>query len=262
MVHLKGSIILCEFSLKSVITIFKDRFLMKYLSNNLCAKIIRLIFGLSIVITLYACEKSTVTNVATADVFIKTIISQGDTLFGLAHSAYSYNRMISVSVKSPEGDSVNLPVIADKGISIYKNPSLESGDFSKNFPATGVYAYNITFKDNSKQVLNNTLGADFLLPAVIDSLNLATDGQSVKLSWNPVQNAQFYQIRITKGDDEVIPARLYSPEGGLKVQFPISYFTGYMPGNFTLELDGLLFESTSYTKLQAIGVTYGTLTLP
>jgi hypothetical protein len=111
------------------------------------------------------------------------------------------------------------------------------------------------------QVLNNTLGADFILPAVIDSLGLAADGQSVVLKWNPVQNAQFYQVRVTKDNNEVIPATLYSLDGGLEVQFPISSFSGYKPGTFTIELDALLFESTAYTLLQAMSITYGSITL-
>lgn len=225
-------------------------------------KILELFLCLLVTIAISACEKTEVTNVATADVFVKTIINQGDTLFGVAHSVYSYNRMTSVSVKSPEGDSIQLPGIMDKGISIFRDPSLDAGDFSRSFPITGMYTYDVTFKDKSKQVLTNTLGADFLLPCVFDSLNLTTNGQAIILKWNPVQNAQFYQIRITKGNVEVIPAKLHSPDEGLRVQFPISSFSGYSPGNFTIELDGLLFESSSLTLLQAMSVTYASINIP
>jgi hypothetical protein len=221
----------------------------------------RLMWGILVLTVFSACEQTTVTNVASADVFIKTILNQGDTLFGAAHSVFSYNRMTSVSVKSPGGDSIQLPGIKDNGISIYKDPSEAAGDFRKTLPLAGVYSYNVTFKDKSKKVLNNTLGTDFLLPAIIDSINLANDGQSVILKWNQVQNAQLYQIRITKGITEVFPAKLFSPEGGLEVQFPISYFSRYKPGTFTIELNGLLFESTAYSLLQAMSVTYGSITL-
>lgn len=216
---------------------------------------------LLVLITLTSCEQTTVTDAASADAFIKTIINQGDTLFGLAHSVYSYNRMKSVSVKSPNGDSIQLPSISDKGISIYKDPSLASGDFSKTIPVAGLYTYDITFKDKSTQVINNTLGTDYLLPTVIDSLGLSADGQSLILKWSAVQNAQFYQIRITKGNNEVIPAKLYSPEGALEIQFPVSSFSQYKPGNFTIELDALLFESTAFTLLQSMSVTYSSLAL-
>jgi hypothetical protein len=221
----------------------------------------RLACGLLVLITFSRCEQTTVTDVASADAFIKTIVNQGDTLFGVAHSVFSYNGMTSVSVKSPDGDSIQLPGITGNGISIYKDPSLTAGDYSKTLPSDGVYKYDVTFRDKSTQALNNTLGADFILPAVIDSLGLSPDGQSVVLKWNPVQNAQFYQIRVTKGNAEVIPAKLYSPEGGLEVQFPISFFSSYKPGTFTIELDGLLFESTAYLLLQAMSVTNGSLIL-
>jgi len=221
----------------------------------------QLVWGILILAGFSACEQTTVTNVATADAFIKTIINQVDTLFGVAHSVVSYNRILSASVKSPSGDSIALPGNADAGISIYKEPSVSSGDYSKSLPLAGTYTYDVTFKDKTKQVLNNTLGADFLLPAEIDSLGLATDGQSIVLKWNPVQGAQFYQIRVTIGNTEVIAAKLYSAEQGLEVQFPISYFSRYMPGTFTIELDGLLFESTTYSLLQAMSVSYGSITL-
>jgi len=222
----------------------------------------QLIWSLLVLIAFTSCEQATVTNVATADVFIKTIIDQGDTLFGVAHSVVSYNRMSAASVKSPKGDSIPLPGITDGGISIFKEPSLTSGDYSKVPPLAGTYSYDVTFKDKSVQVLSNTLGADFLLPAVIDSLILSSDGQSIVLKWSPVNAAQYYQIRVTNGNTEVLPARLYPSSGTLEVQFPIGSFSRYMPGTFTFELDALLFESTDLSLLQAMGVSYSSLTLP
>jgi hypothetical protein len=227
------------------------------------ARIRQLISGLLILMTFCGCEQTTVTNVATADVFIKTIINEGDTLFGTAHSVVSFNRMSFVSVKSPAGDSIPLPGNVDGGISIYKNPSLSSDDYSKVLPLTGTYTYNVKFKDKSQQVFNNTLGADFLLPAVIDSLFKSSDGQSLVLKWSPVQGAQFYQIRVTTGNTEVIPAKLYSSTGGdEEVQFPIASFSQYMPGIFTFELDALLYESTNYLLLQAMSNSNGSISLP
>lgn len=211
--------------------------------------------------TFSSCEQTTVSDVATADAFIKTIIIQGDTLFGLAHSVLSYNRMISVSVKTPDGDSIPLTGTADKGISIYQDPSMTSGDFTKTLPLAGIYTYDVTFKDKTQQVIDNTLGTDFILPAVIDSLDLAQDGQSVILKWEQVPGAQSYQIRVTKGNTEVVPAKLYSSSGGSEVQFPVSYFSSYKPGTFTIELDALLFESTGSSLLQSMSISYGFITL-
>lgn len=231
-------------------------------------KINRLIWGIVVISCFPACEQATITDVATADVFIKTIINQGDTLFGVAHSVASYNRMSAVSVKSPAGDSIPLPGIADGGISIYKNPTLAAGDFKKNHPLAGIYTYDVTFKDKTVQVLTNTLGADFLPPPVIVSLAKSSDGQSVMLLWQPVPAAQLYQIRVTSGNNEVIPAQLYTATtttattGALEVSFPIASFSRYMPGTFTVELDALLFESSDLLLLQAMGISNGTITLP
>ncbi len=217
--------------------------------------------GILFWVTIISCQQTTITNVATADVFIKSIVNQGDTLFGVAHSVFSYNRMISVSVINPDGDSIPLPGIADKGISIYKDPSLTSGDFVSTLPLAGVYKYDVTFKDKTQQTFSNTLGTDYILPAEIDTLDLSQDGQSVNLKWNPVPGAQSYQIRVTKGNTEIIPAKLYSSSDGLEIQFPVSSFTNYLPGTFTIELDALLFETSGSSLLQAMSIAYGSISL-
>lgn len=224
-------------------------------------KISWLALGILVLVGFSTCEKATVTNVATADVFIKTLINEGDTLFGVAHSVFSYNKMSSVSVKSPGGDSIPLPGNADGGISIFKDPSLTSGDYNKVLPLTGIYTYIVTFKDKTQLVYTNALGANFLLPAVIDSLFKSQDGLSVLLKWRKVEGAQFYQVRVTKVNSEIIPAELISQEAELKFELPISSFSRYSPGTFTIELDALLYESTNYSQLQALSISYGSITL-
>lgn len=219
------------------------------------------VLGILVLFGLLACEKATVTNVATADVFIKTLINEGDTLFGVVHSVFSYNKMSSVSVTSPAGDSIPLPGNADGGISIYKDPSMTSGEYNKVLPLAGIYTYNVTFKDKTQQVYTNALGANFLLPAVIDSLVKSQDGLSVLLKWRKVEGAQFYQVRVTKGDSEIIPAELISPAAELRVELPISFFSHYLPGTFTIEVDALLCESTNYSQLQAFSVSYGSIAM-
>ena len=225
-----------------------------------------ILINIVLLIGLSNCQQTTVTNVATADVFIKTIINQGDTLFGTAHSVFSYNRMSFVAVKPPNGDSIPLPGIVDGGISIFKDPSLALGDYKKVLPLAGTYTYDVTFKDKTQQTLSNALGTDFILPAVISSLVKSSDGQSVILQWNTVPGAQLYQIRVTKGSSEVIPAKLYSPANSttalLEVQFPITSFSRYLPGTFTVELDALLYESADLLLIQAMSISNGSIALP
>jgi hypothetical protein len=209
----------------------------------------------------FSCEKAAVTNQATADVFIKSIAFQGDTLYGVAHSVFSYNRINQVSVKIPSGDTLLLPSQIDNGISFYKDPSLNSGDFNVAPPSTGIYSYRITFKDKSQTTLSNTLGANYLLPARIDSLGRSADGRYLVLKWNPVNEAQGYQIRIVKGKDEVISAKTYFQLNSLRVQFPISSFNSFLPGTFTVELDAFLFESAAHQQLQAMSVAKDSIQL-
>lgn len=219
-------------------------------------------FSLIVVILCFAsCDKATVTNQASADVFIKSISYQGNTLFGVAHSVFSYNGISQVSLKPPQGDTLLLPSKVDEGLSFFKDPSLDSGDFNITPPASGLYSYRVTFKDNTQTVLTNTLGANYLLPAKIDSFGRSADGQFVVVKWNAVNDAQGYQIRIVKGNTEVIPAKIYYQLSPLRVQFPISSFGSNLPGNYIVELDALLFESTTHQLLQAMSVSKDSIQL-
>lgn len=154
-----------------------------------------------------------------------------------------------------------LPSKVDEGLSFFKDPSLDSGDFNITPPASGLYSYRVTFKDNTQTVLTNTLGANYLLPAKIDSFGRSADGQFVVVKWNAVNDAQGYQIRIVKGNTEVIPAKIYYQLSPLRVQFPISSFGSNLPGNYIVELDALLFESTTHQLLQAMSVSKDSIQL-
>lgn len=218
----------------------------------------------SLILTLIgflSCDKATVTNQASADVFIKTISFQGGTLFGVAHSVFSYNGINQVSLRTPQGDTLLLPSKIDEGLSFYKEPALNSGDFNLTPPSSGLYTYRVTFKDKTQTVLTNTLGGNFLLPAKIDSFGRSADGQFIVVKWSPVNEAQGYQLRIYKGNTEVIPSKIYYELSPLRVQFPVTDFVSGLPGTFTVELNALLFESTARQLLQAISVSKDSIQL-
>ncbi len=214
-----------------------------------------------VILGFISCDKVTVTNHATADVFIKSISYQGNILFGVAHSVFSYNGISQVSLKTPQGDTLLLSSKVDEGLSFFKDPSFDSGDFNINPPASGLYSYRVTFKDKTQTVLTNTLGANYLLPAKIDSFGISSDGRFIVLKWNPVSEAQGYQIRVVKGNTEVVPARSYYELNPLRIEFPFSSFMPYLPGTFTVEVDAILFESAAHQQLQALSVSKDSIQL-
>jgi hypothetical protein len=207
----------------------------------------------------FSCDKGTVTNQAIADAFIKSLIYQGDTLYGVAHSVVSYNGIKQASVRTPEGDTLLLPSKTDNGISFYKEPAFQNGDLTVVPPNSGTYSYRVTFRDNTQSTFTNTLGGNYLRPVRIDSLNRLN--QSVVLRWDPVPDAQGYQIRIVKGNSEVIAAKVYFELDPLRLEYPISSFSPYLPGTFTVEVDALLFESSAHQQLQAISVSTASVDL-
>jgi len=218
-----------------------------------------LTLGILIMLGLVGCEKATVVSTASVDTFIRSIKDPKDTshvVYSAVHSVFSYNLMSAASVVTPDGLTVTLTDFDKLGNSFYNIP--DDSSYSLTLPTLGTYNYTVTFKDKEVLTYTNSLSASTLQPPVITGLTQTANSDSVYLSWKAVANAQAYQLKVTKGTTQVyyLPAftDASSPaKAVLKVGFAKSLFTSYGSGTFKFEIDGLLFETTDYTYLQAIG---------
>ena len=229
-----------------------------------------------ILLGLTGCEKATIVDVATADAFIQSIKNPNDTsqvVFAVVHSVFSYNLMTTVSVEAPlsaaSPDSISTSLInyAKMGNSFYNHPV-----YSTSLPTPGTYTYSVTFKDGQVISFNNTLLYNILLPPDITYLAKNATADSVYISWNAVANAQAYQVKVTKGTvtgasaTQVFYAAPFKdtsnpPRANLTISVPLSAVTPYGAGTYTFEVDALLYESSAYTYLQAIGTSTKVITL-
>ena len=231
-------------------------------------KLFYLACSIFLMISLTECEKATVTSQATADAFIKSIKdpnNPGQAIYAVIHSVFSYNPIGSVSVVSPGGQTVQLTDYDKLGNSFYNKPSLSS--YSQIVPSLGTYTYTVTFKDNEVLTYTNSISSNILPPPNILGLSAVPVGSakkdSVYISWAAVTNAQGYQIKILNtSTSDSTQVKYIAPftdastpkKDILRYGFPISIFPlSSSPQTFTFVVDALLFETTDYIYLQALG---------
>jgi hypothetical protein len=212
-----------------------------------------------IILGLSGCEKLQVQNDASADVFVKAIRNaQGTTVYAPVHSVFSYNLMSSVSVKSPDGSTLQLTNFENAGNSFFNEPA--ETDYLTTPPSTGTYTYTVKFDDNEEKTFTNSLSASVLAPPNITSLAKSANGDSVYIKWDAIINTHAYQLKIMNGDTQVF----YQPgfadnsvplKTSLKLGFLLSSLTTSGSGTYTFELSGLLFETTAYDYIQAISTS-------
>lgn len=215
--------------------------------------------GALIILGLSGCEKLKVQNDASADVFVKAIIDdQGTTVYALIHSVFSYNLMASVSVKSPDGSTMQLTDFEDSGNSFYNEP--DETDYLTTPPEAGTYTYTVKFDDGEEKTFTNSLSASLLAPANITSLAKSANGDSVYIKWDAIINTHAYQLKIMNGATQVFYQPAFADNSvplktSLKLGFLLNNLTASGLGTYTFELSGLLFETTAYDYIQAISTS-------
>ena len=222
-------------------------------------KLYFLAFGVFIILGMAGCEKATVTSQASVDTFIKSIRSPKDTshiVYTAIHSVFSYNLIASASVVEPGGTTLQLSDVDKTGLSFYNVPA--DSTYSITLPILGTYVYTVTFKDKEVITYNNSLSSSTIQPPIITSLVQSANTDSVYISWKAISNAQAYQLRVTKGGNQVYFQAPFAdsstpPRAVLRLGYAKSSFTSNGSGTYTFEVDAMLFETTDYTYLQAMG---------
>ncbi len=226
-----------------------------------------LALGAMIMLGLSGCEKTAVTSTASVDTFIRSIKNPKDTthvMYAAIHSVFSYNLMANSTVVTPDGETVQLTDFDKNGNSFYNAPA--DSAYSLALPTLGTYKYTVTFKDKEVITYTNTLSSSSLPPPIITSLVQTVSKDSIYISWKALSGSQAYQLKVTKGTTQVYYQPAFTdastpPRAVLRLGFATTLFTTYGSGVYTFEVDGMLFESTDYTYLQAIGAASKNITL-
>ncbi len=210
------------------------------------------VFLIIILLGLLSCKKDKPIDLADADVYVNSVLSDGEPVFGLSHRVVGYAAMTAVTVESPGGTTDQLSAY-DAGKTIfYSDPVLQLGTYSSTPPEPGTYSYSVTFQDGTEKVFTNELSALYLLPPTIISINKSTSGQSVIISWEPVTGAQYFQVSIYKDGSFVSYGPGFAPPNGNSFEVSLSYIPSYTPGTYTFQLGAMLYESDGSGKVQAV----------
>jgi hypothetical protein len=216
-------------------------------------KIIKVpVLAMMILLVMFSCKKASRNDNALADVYVKSILVDGEPYFGLAHYVVGYEPMTSVTVDPPSGTSEPLIAFDNSKTIYYIEPTLALGTFSTTPPTPGTYDYLVTFDDAVEKTVTDDLGSTYLLPASITSIVKATDNQSVKLTWQAVTGVEYYQLSISKEGTVVYTSQLFTPPTNNTIDIPISYIPSYTPGTYTYQLDAVDYASVETGKLQAV----------
>lgn len=225
--------------------------------NNLCSSLLVIM----ILLVISSCKKAEPVNDLTADVFIRSLTDNGQLAFSTVFSVTSSNTISKVTVDIPGGSSFYLTDRDGTGTAFFKDTSMAGSAYSQVPAVAGIYNYHVTFTTGEEKLYTNALSGDYLLPPTIDSLYKKPDGMTLRLKWEPVAGAQAYQIRISSGQNQILPWREFVDPSGMYTEHLISDFAYYLPGTVTFELRAVLYESADHKYVQSVSYTLKSIDL-
>ena len=113
----------------------------------------------------------------------------------------------------------------------------------------------------------NSLSTATILPANITSLAKSANGDSVYIKLDAIPNVNFYQIEITKGTTQIYYSdKFYDGSSPLKPNLRLGFRLLNLnsaggTGTFTFNINGLLYETTAYSYLQATSTSSSDIAL-
>jgi hypothetical protein len=208
---------------------------------------------LLVVVGLMGCKKDSRSDEAVADVYIKSVLNDGQPVFGLAHYVFGYSAIKSVSVNMPDQTMDQLNPYDETGTVFYSEPTPMNGSYSSVIPAKGTYNYGVKFTDGVEKVFKDELEDKYLLPPDITSISKSADNSKVTLKWATLTGAEYYQFTIKKTGLNVYSSQVFaitSSENYLDI--PLSIIPSFSAGTYTFELNAFKYHSVNKSSLQAV----------
>jgi hypothetical protein len=199
-----------------------------------------------------SCKKDKPNDNAEADVYVKSILFNGEPVFGLVQYVFGYAAMSSVTVQYPGGASDQLIAYDTEKTVFYSEPVVALGTYTGTPPEPGTYSYKVTFKDGIEKVFTNDLSSIYLLPPTITSLAKTAGSQSVSMSWEPLAGVEYFQLSIYKDGAIQYTSNPFTPPTENSLVISLSLIPSYTPGTYNFQLDAIAYEPGNTGKLQAI----------
>jgi hypothetical protein len=206
-----------------------------------------------------SCKKEKRNDTAAVDVYAKSVLSDGNPVYGLVHTVLGHAVIAEVTVTTPGGTTQQLT--GDSQKLIFYNLPLTPDSYSATPPQPGTYIYDITFDDGVKQVVTNELGADFLTPPIITSIAKSADGLSVNLTWEELPGVEYFELTIYRQKTVLFTSK-FAPVSGNTINIPKAVITDFLPGwSYKYQLDAFIYESQQTGQLQSASSASVSITL-
>jgi hypothetical protein len=206
---------------------------------------------------LAACNKTVEDTDVYVDSYIQSIFNKNSVpVYRVMHTAYSYTKLLSVSVTGSGGKTIPLTNYANNGYSFYLPlaNAQDSATFTTAVPAPESFTYNVSYEGGTTATKTNATVDKSLLPAQqLTATKTATD---IVLSWKPVTNVEAYKVRIFSEDlstkvntliyesDYLVPVNATSD---LTIPFSLVSFSQFLSTNLSFEVSSFIFESKQET---------------
>jgi hypothetical protein len=216
-----------------------------------------LLIGLMVAGMLVSCNKTVENTDVYVDSYIHAIFNKNNVpVYRVMHTAYSYTKLLSVSVTGSGGKTIQLTNYANNGYSFYLPlaNAQDSAAYKTTVPAPESFTYNVSYEGGTTVTKTNATIDKSLLPAQqLTATKTATD---IVLSWKPVANVEAYKVRIFTEDlvtkvttliyesDYLVPN---SPTADLSIPFSLVSFSQYLSTNLSFEVSSFIFESKQET---------------
>jgi hypothetical protein len=215
------------------------------------------LIGVVVAGMLVSCSKTAENTDVYVDSYINAIFDKnGVPVYRVMHTAYSFTKLLSVSVTGSGGKTVQLTNYANNGYSFYLPlaNAQDSATYTTAVPAPESFTYNVSYEDGTTAVKTNATIDKSLLPAQqLTAVKTVTD---IVLSWKPVVNVEAYKVRIFSEDlDTKVTTLLYESDylvpvnatSDLTIPFSLVSFSQYLSTNLSFEVSSFIFESKQDT---------------
>lgn len=202
-------------------------------------------------LSLLACKKESRLDDAVADVYVKTILIDGQPAYGLAHYLMGYSAISSVTLTNPDATTEPLTSYDNSNTLFYSEPSVSNGSYSPTMPSQGIYTYKVRFDDGVEKIYSDQVSGTFIVPPTITSIAKTEDDKRVKLTWAPLSGAEYYRLFISKNGSVVFSSDLFTPTNENSIDPLISIIPSFTSGTYTFELVAFKYQSLSEGKIQS-----------
>ena len=215
------------------------------------------LIGLIVAGMLVSCNKTVEDTDVYVDSYIHAIFNKnGVPVYRVIHTAYSYTKLLSVSVKGSGGKTIQLTNYANNGYSFYIPlvNAQDSAAYTTAVPTPESFTFNVSYEGGTTVTKTNATIDKSLMPA--QQLNADKKTTDIVLSWKPVANVEAYKVRIFSEDlgtkvttliyesDYLVPVNATSD---LTMPFSLVSFSQFLSTHLSFEVSSFIFETKQET---------------